>query len=352
MKVVKKLGTNALRQAQLSALPKQIYKFREQGIWLERLLTSHTIHFSNPFTWNDPLDTQLALDTNNTPAAIRKYILKVCNRNEMAAAQAVVDEYIADPLRWNNLINEEARKLVEKSRFCCFTTNWKSTLQWAYYAGGHTGVAIEFDPLRSPKVLLPLYPIRYLKKYPFNNYIQDPNRAFIDLLMVKSRVWRHEQEVRVWHDNIVNGHFVPTALRSITFGVNCPDNYISVIRTICHKSGLEHVVFYKASFVEHTFEIKRELINGPEDVGAQAIRPVPQFVNEIVAEFKRVKPVFVEHRGQDENMKFEVDGFLVTAQYSAEHGVWTMLQVNYPSGRSTSRVDVSYVITLPRNGEF
>jgi Protein of unknown function (DUF2971) len=89
------------------------------------------------------------------------------------------------------------QELVKGYRVCSLTKTLDNHLLWAYYANGHTGVAIEIELSESEDNV---YGIEYLNDLLFfSDLIDDyenPQNIYKPLLLKRSS-WEHEQEVRI-----------------------------------------------------------------------------------------------------------------------------------------------------------
>lgn len=84
-------------------------------------------------------------------------------------------------------------------KIACFSEKADSTLMWAYYAGGHRGVCVEFDLSlldescpEHASILSSISPVRYSQIRPDDNY-----STCSDSFFVKSLDWKHEKEWRL-----------------------------------------------------------------------------------------------------------------------------------------------------------
>ncbi|HQV53771.1 MAG TPA: DUF2971 domain-containing protein [Flavobacteriales bacterium] len=236
-----------------------LYKFRSQGKWLEHTLRSKTLYFATVSEWNDPWDVQTTIDTSCTFDELLAYHQRILPKEHVHAAHEYTQKYIDDPVNLHYDINELWSKIASQAGLCAFAGGWKHVLLWSYYAEGHTGVALGFAPLNDIELFNCIYPMRY-EKHPPNKYFEHPEQTFVDLMLVKSEVWKHEDERRAWHDPPGVHPFKKEALVEITFGASCQDLYVKHIIDICVDSGFNHLQFYKAHKVPGKYELNRHTI--------------------------------------------------------------------------------------------
>lgn len=72
----------------------------------------------------------------------------------------------------------------------CFSSNWHSPLQWAHYAGGHTGICLGFDTEIEPEK------VEYIKK-PMILEEEITVEIVQKLLRTKFHHWGYEEEYRI-----------------------------------------------------------------------------------------------------------------------------------------------------------
>lgn len=244
----------------LAPLPKRLYKFRSiDGVALDSILRTQTIRFSNPLNWNDPFDGQIRIDTKNTQSEVARFLRYHQPDLSRARARETGKNNIKNSIWWEQFVNDKMRERLAEQGFCCFTSDWSPILQWSYYADGHKGVALGFAPYEDIELFgLPIK-VRYLEEYPHVNYVNHSLECLTTLLTVKSKVWEHEQEIRIWNKR-GDLSFKQEALADITFGVRCTDRDIEHIKKVCQISGLNHVLFYRATRAERKFSLERELM--------------------------------------------------------------------------------------------
>jgi hypothetical protein len=135
-------------------------------------------------------------------------------------------------------------------------------LLWAYYANGHSGIAIEYNLDKLKRFLPPnnsrIIEVNYLENpnvVDIQMLEQEPNAAIDKMLGSKSKNWSHESELRVVVENICGK--MPhdyRAVESITFGLNVrPDIQAQIFEMT--KAKVKH--FYKMQVVSNSFNFER-----------------------------------------------------------------------------------------------
>ncbi len=88
-------------------------------------------------------------------------------------------------------------KLVKSYRVCSLTKTFDNHQLWAYYANGHTGLAIEIE---LPEDSNSIFDIDYSDDFLFfSDFIDDYEKKenVIKPLIRKRKPWQHEQELRI-----------------------------------------------------------------------------------------------------------------------------------------------------------
>ena len=134
---------------------------------------------------------------------------------------------------------EKARKLreiIDAQRFTCFLDSINNPLMWAHYAGGFSGVALEYD-LDSEQ-----YDIRKIEYEGIPSVSMDQMEGVIagkllpqdiGILKQKSKCWGYEGEWRLYGKGKVE-HIENIKPKSVILGVKA-SKYSSVIREITRR---------------------------------------------------------------------------------------------------------------------
>ena len=238
-----------------------LYKFRTiKGSGLEKILRNHTLWFGSPLTWNDPFDGQIRPVAGYTEGNFASWLKKSAPGMPKDRVDILVQHNRENPGKWEVLRDEALTDGMRGVGMCCFSNTWDPMLQWSYYADGHTGVALGFHRDLDLKLFGMAHRVEYVEDYPEINYFTEAARVIEAVLHVKSDVWSHEREVRIWNNPPGLKKYDPEALREIIFGVRCDPRQIAKIQKWCRSSGLAHVEFYQAELAPRSFEVTRKRI--------------------------------------------------------------------------------------------
>jgi len=135
---------------------------------------------------------------------------------------------------------EKLRIIIDKTKFTCFLQEINNPLMWAHYAGGFSGIALEYeiDPSK--------YDLRKIDYHGTPFIIKEDMKKVIDgklypqdlgILKQKAKCWNYETEWRLYGDT--NQKYVENIKPvSVIFGVR-HSNYIEIIRDIAKKYNLK-----------------------------------------------------------------------------------------------------------------
>ena len=118
-------------------------------------------------------------------------------------------------------------------RICSLTKDPTNTLMWAYYSGGHTGVALGLTVPKSSSYLV--------RDVFYDSQIGiDPSsrrrpagEVALDILSQKQLSWAHEREVRVFAPN----PYVPIRLKEIRLGCRASASDLELLETLVRKTN-------------------------------------------------------------------------------------------------------------------
>lgn len=143
----------------------------------------------------------------------------------------------------------------------CFSKNNNNLLMWSYYADGHQGICLEFDPTFEP--FSKAFNVDYKSKIPninsnllFNE--NEINESIKKLLSLKSIDWRHEEEIRIFHKESNKSYFYPSrSLKAIYFGLKTNHSDVEMVCSII-KAKNPDVKFYRMKKLNNIFGIEAE----------------------------------------------------------------------------------------------
>ncbi|WP_298248416.1 DUF2971 domain-containing protein [uncultured Christiangramia sp.] len=145
----------------------------------------------------------------------------------------------------------------------CFSKNNSNLLMWSHYADSHQGFCLEFDSKIEP--FSKHFEVIYRSEIP--NVISDllfdeenDTESIRKLLSYKSLDWKHEEEIRIFHQESNKSYFYsPQALKAIYFGIRTNPSDIEIVCSIV-KAQNPDVNFYIMEKQSDTFSIKPKLV--------------------------------------------------------------------------------------------
>jgi hypothetical protein len=193
-----------------------LYKYREittkkQQTQLRDLLRTESFWFAKATEVNDPFEFRCAVDfgwdleqTAKAFAMVEMSINPATPHEEaLCKVRSVLSRVPSAKLRsrqWE-LSLSLWRRLADSVTMCCFAGTPDSLLMWSHYAGKHTGVAIEVQPIELAEFT---YPVVYTNSLPrispaalVDMSIAKQEGLFDTLFLRKANCWKYEQEYRI-----------------------------------------------------------------------------------------------------------------------------------------------------------
>jgi len=165
--------------------------------------------------------------------------------------------------RLQNTVNQsiiKARKdIFSKVGVCCFSKNMDNLLMWSYYADSHKGICLEFDPNLEP--FSKYFEVIYKSEIPEidSDLLFKKNhefQSFKKLLSYKSEDWKHEEELRLLHQEKNRIFKYPRyGLKAIYFGIKTDSTDIEMVCSLV-KAQHPNVRFFKMTRLESHFAIE------------------------------------------------------------------------------------------------
>lgn len=230
----------------LKILPKKLYRYRPINEFLEDTLTNDIAFLNLANCFNDPYDSGLTVDYNETHLSKIKesVIMKFCTEFHHLIPEQTFEDFISEvqtltkdvPLKYfgyllgktlsqdekviedidskisfiidqtydiyENYLKELNDKYQSTVYAACFSETNDNILMWSHYAQFHKGICIEYDfsniDYRS-RSLLTLSPIKYSNElFDMNKY---PKRSPVDKIQLatlsKYDSWKYEKEWRL-----------------------------------------------------------------------------------------------------------------------------------------------------------
>lgn len=183
-------------QLEQKRVPSTLYKYWSVKSAL-RFLETGQIMFNRYSEFNDPFECQANIDTNNTEAEWRQFLIN--NGVQPHIAKQRANDLMKNKMLASSHIRKSIQAVYDETGIFCMTTKNDNLLMWAHYADMHKGVCIEFDVTKDPLVFCPIRKVTYSHDYRTYNYINNHKEAFISLAY-KSDEWDYEDEYRILHE--------------------------------------------------------------------------------------------------------------------------------------------------------
>lgn len=247
--------------------PDRIYRYMNTATAWECLKES-TLAFTPPFRFNDPFDTNIAVDPVVTADDIREFYPKcaaVCP--DGPTEDQVVEAYLKDPALVRNFMAKARDNFMRNSiGVACFTElrpdAMNAPLMWAHYADRHHGVVLGFETAHPN--LLDIEPVDYSGDRPVHRKL---GGKLDGKQYMKSKVWGYEQEWRLnatLHQCEVRmiaqtPIYVQTLSRdsfaSITFGCRTPPEFKTAVALSLKQWSLAHCKVQEMQLCDLTYEL-------------------------------------------------------------------------------------------------
>jgi hypothetical protein len=252
--------------------PHRLFKFwamPEKGTdkedYLRVLLVRHELYFQAAHRLNDPYDCLPAIFSDFTPDRARALFERQIQRDipNLLDADRVAEverriagfdfKHVGTPA-FQLGARDAFKEQRERMAVYCLTARADSVLMWSHYAGNHTGFVVVFDG--SDSLTREAQRVRYERDRPLVDPGAREERAMRDVLLVKARDWRYEQEWRITRIGRPGSHaFNAGALVGIIFGMAMPKDDRDRLRVLCREGGL-NPRYYEAVDDARSFNVR------------------------------------------------------------------------------------------------
>jgi hypothetical protein len=294
-------------------VPQQLYKYVGFTDRVLEQLYRGEIHFSDPATFNDPLDCQPIVEPDEPNQQLKQLLAelvvrrtekevdvatkmlklrsdKAAERRQALSGSAVTAvlndiEYLADApdvedpeaqIR-NTLVDAiqtEIRKTYDKG-VLCLCANWNSPLMWSHYAEQHRGLCIQYDTSTTPAGAIQEIDYegtRIVRTSAIRRWlVTDDPEARIEIeracLLTKSREWEYESEFRMLDTAGLRAS--PLDVKGVIFGLRCSRARQYTLVKALEGSGIE---FFQIVCPGPRFELKRERVDLDELCASMPLR--------------------------------------------------------------------------------
>ncbi|MBN9559241.1 MAG: DUF2971 domain-containing protein [Alphaproteobacteria bacterium] len=249
-----------------------------------RLLTHAEVSYSDPRSFNDPLDCDPTIEVDLDRSAMEHLcyamLLRVHSEDQARAeinnyrylsseygdfrTEPGVEDYLKRILAQR--IKDELEQEFGLRGVLSLSERWNSVLMWSHYADQHRGVCIEFDTseIEHPT----LKPIDYraprrirasdLLKWKHEQSAAAEQLIFDTYFFAKAGAWRYERE---WREVVLERGVSESGFRvtAIYFGLQCdPAIVLSVVKLLASDPDVK---LYSIFSMDGSFRLSRRLID-------------------------------------------------------------------------------------------
>lgn len=242
---IKELITIGVQNGQY---PQYLYKYRVSDIkknpYFDSIITSNSMMFSAPTSFNDPFDCQLHPVTLPTLNDIYTFL---SNQLPVGTPTATINNLAQNA--FNNptafaQILENAIQFKTKG-VLCLSQEPDNILLWSHYSDNHYGVCLKFDILQDLDFFsIPLHCI-YDNNYPVYNHLTNSGEIVNMMIKTKFKHWEYEKEIRIFKQSHGLFNFKKEALTEVIFGCSTPQTEIDRIKKLCADNSYTHTTFQK-----------------------------------------------------------------------------------------------------------
>jgi Protein of unknown function (DUF2971) len=152
-----------MARMKLKPPPRKLYKYRPFNVFTLRQLTDSEVYYSQPKTFNDPLDCHPSIEVDIDRLELERllYEMLIHKHTEDETKRVIIDlresatwpgderENLSDDDVHKLFLVDEIRKQIDaelgKRGVLSLSEVWDSPLMWSHYADDHRGVCIEYD---------------------------------------------------------------------------------------------------------------------------------------------------------------------------------------------------------------
>ncbi len=259
--------------------PEKLYKFRAFSARSLELLNRELIYYSDPTTFNDPLDCAPSIrDDLATNDLVRLcHVWEPGDSAELPVGDGLPQRHrkldeAGDAIYHQelvNLLNVLLRRELGACGVLSLTARWNSPLMWSHYAAQHQGVCIEYDTrwCEHPG----LQPVDYeasrsikasdLYQWKVNGSAEASARVRHTYYFAKAPDWAYEHEWRYVQHKYGE---LPATLKAagIYFGSRCPQIVRVIFMSLLSKETTYWEVFAKPD----SFDLDCRYLNRSEEI--------------------------------------------------------------------------------------
>jgi hypothetical protein len=268
-------------------MPRKLYKYRPFNVFCLRLLTHAEVSYSNPRTFNDPLDCdptiEVDIDRNALELLCYAFLRRTKPEDQAKAEinnyrylsseygdfrnESHVEDYLKRMLALR--IKDELDSELGSKGVLSLSERWDSVLMWSHYADNHRGMCIEFDTTELPHPNLRAVGYRAPRRVRASDLFEWKRRHSADAeqrvrdtyFFAKAGPWRYEKE---WREVEEESGVRESGLRvtAIHFGLQCDAAVIqSAVKLL---DGDHDVLLYNVYPLDDSFRLKRRPVDRDE----------------------------------------------------------------------------------------
>ncbi|MEB8330779.1 DUF2971 domain-containing protein [Flavobacteriaceae bacterium KMM 6897] len=211
------------------------------------------------------IDYFFDFDKNNENVALhsKENFLSAIEQEKEKSTPIIIEElFISIKIKLEDTIRSSIEKtrddLFSKIGVSCFSKNNSNLLMWSHYADSHKGFCLEFDSNLEP--FSKSFEVIYNSNIPTINsdLLLDDKlslESFKKLLSYKSIDWKHEDELRLLHQEKNKIFRYPRhALKSIYFGIKITQADVEIVCSLL-KTNNAKIRFFRMKRLESSFGI-------------------------------------------------------------------------------------------------
>lgn len=279
--------------------PEKVYRYQTFNDLSLNALIFDQLYFSDPGSFNDPLDCQPSVVTDSNLTELRTVLtiqiqkrLKAENLSSLKQAKIMgsrADEHAGKTAQQTaqNKLNElayyatnpdyevgieeaeifllryeiQAELLKQYDRgICCFSSEQDNPLLWSHYADQHRGICAGYSLERNPKPNL--LKVEYggdrevrtssIAKAVIDNNLAHQEKLDRDILLRKALPWKYENEWRLLGNRGLQDSDL--SLEEITFGLRCPTSVIHAVVSALNGRS-KPINFYETYLIDGSFSL-------------------------------------------------------------------------------------------------
>ena len=235
-------------QEELTA--KSYFKYRSLADPNTKLIfENRELWYSAPEKFNDPFDCNLPLNSDGSSVDEKMRCIAVM-ANEYGTYLSADELKRAAGVDASDLFSKLRDENYRDSSVCCFSRSGDSIPMFSYYADSHKGICIEFSfsildmpcgyglaqQMFARGRIVPL-DVDYSDEFPELNIYRlknnhDQRELALNLIGVKAKQWEHEEEYRIFRDQIPAGPapFDPKILKRVILGAKTGDEEMKMVK--------------------------------------------------------------------------------------------------------------------------